>query len=267
MEPIVGIFSSGSSAKTAAKKLSDVGFAADRISMLLPGESHAPADLEEEVPTEDAEQSGTGQAVGGVIGAAAGASAGFGAGAVVASLLVPGIGAVTAIGLAAAALFGAAGAVGGARAGEALESGSRAGIPKDELYLYEDALAQGFAVLFVEPETETQAETARRILVDSGARSLEAARDAWWVGIRDAEKAHFDPSEGDFESAEEIYRQGLLGGLQPEARGRTFEEARPVLRRRFGEAVEHSAFRRGFARGAERAREREESLAPARRSK
>ena len=181
-----------------------------------------------------------------------------------ASLLVPGVGAVTAVGLAAAALFGAAGAVGGARAGEALEE-TRTGIPRDELYLYEDALGHGRALVFARPESEEQERLARATLLEGGADSLEAAREAWWVGMRETEKAHYDASEGDFESAEEIYRAGLLGALQPDCRGKSFEQARPLLRRRFGDAVDHAAFRHGYARGAERAREREETLEPAER--
>jgi hypothetical protein len=260
MEPVVGIFSSRASAQAGAKRLLGLGFTEKHVAMLLPGDPATPEALEKEVPTEEAEQSGVGQALGGVVGAAAGASAGFGAGVVAASLLVPGVGAVTAIGLAAAALFGAAGAVGGAHAGEALEE-TRHGIPKDELYLYEDALAHGNGIVFATPETEAQEKTARRALLEAGARSLESARDAWWVGIRDAEKAHYDAAHADFESAEDVYRQGLLGALQPDARGRTFEQALPALRRRFGGAVDHPAFRRGYGRGAERARQREGALA------
>jgi hypothetical protein len=265
MEPVVGIFPSRASAEAGVKRLFSRGFAEEQVSMLLPGEPATPAELEDEVPTEDAEQSGTGPAVGGVVGAAAGASAGFGAGVIGASLLVPGVGAVTAIGLAAAALFGAAGAVGGAHMGEVLEE-TRRGIPKDELYLYEDALAHGYGIVFATPKTEADEETARRVLTDSGAASVEAARDAWWVGIRDAEKAHYDAEHGDFESAEDVYRQGLLGALQPDLRGRTFEQALPVLRRRFDAAVDHPAFRRGYARGVERARQREEALASSAKS-
>src|SRR5262249_58902591 len=110
-------------------------------------------------------------------------------------------------------------------AGEALEN-PRHGIPKDELYLYEDALAHGYGVVFVEPATDAQADAARRALVDAGAQSLDAARDTWWVGIRDAEKAHFDASGGDFESAEDVYRQGLLAALRPDSGGRAYDDAR-----------------------------------------
>ena len=256
MEPTVGIFSSRSAAENAAQLLRGRGFAEDQISMLLPGEP--PSAVEAEAPTEDAEQSGVGQAIGGVVGGAAGASAGV----LAASLLVPGVGAVTAIGLAAAALLGVAGAVGGATAGGALEK-TRHGIPKDELYLYEDALAHGKSVVFAHPETDDQALAARKTLEEGGAESLEAARDAWWVGIREAEKAHYDALEGDFDSSEEVYREGVLAALQPEFRGRAYADVLPQLRSRWGDAVDHAAFRHGFARGAERARDREAVLEPA----
>lgn len=258
MEPIAGIFPSRASAEDAALKLRDCGFPEDRVSMLLSDGPMSEDAVEAVVPTEDAEQSGVGQAIGGVVGGAAGASAGV----LAASLLIPGVGAVTAVGLAAAALLGAAGAVGGAKAGGALEK-TRHGIPKDELYLYEDALSHGKGVVFAHPESDEEARTARDILESAGAESLEAARDAWWVGIRDVEKSHYDSAEGDFESAEEIYRQGLLAGLQPEFRGARFEEVSARLKARFGDVVDHTAFRKGYARGAARARERSSVLEPA----
>ena len=258
MEPIVGIFGSRATAESAARALRERGFGADRIQMLLPGEV-SPVAAENVAPTEDAEQSGVGQAVGGVVGAAAGASAGYGAGALVAGLLLPGIGAVTAVGLAAAALFGAAGAFGGVKAGEALEE-TRTGIPKDELYLYEDALARGRGLLFVEPRTEEEERTARALMLSSGAESLEAAREAWWVGIRDTEKAHYNAAGGDFTTSEQVYRAGMLGALRPDSRGKEFHEAAPRLRRHYGDAVDHEAFRHGYERGVERAKQREEAL-------
>jgi hypothetical protein len=254
MEPIVGIFSSRSAAEQAGARLRERGFPAERISMLLPGGPVTPRSIEAAVPTEEAEQSGVGQAIGGVVGGAAGASAGV----LAASLLVPGVGAVTAIGLA-AALFGA---LGGVKAGSALEK-TRHGIPKDELYLYEDALAHGKGVVFVLPETEDEAASARRTLAEAGAETLEAAREAWWVGIRDAEKAHYDSLEGDFDTDEEVYREGLIAALLPQMRGKSYDEALPLLRELYGDAVEHKAFREGYARGAVKARRRESELEPA----
>src|SRR5262249_21586824 len=118
MEPVVGIFPSRSAAERAVSAVRSRGVALDRIQLLLP---QTAAEDVSTVPTEDAEQPGVGKAIGGVVGGAAGASAGLELGSAAASLLMPGIGAVTAVGLAAAALLGVAGAVGGAKAAGALE--------------------------------------------------------------------------------------------------------------------------------------------------
>ncbi len=249
MEPIVGIFSTREEAQRARAALKAGGLSPDRIELLIPGH---PEELEA-VPTEEAEQPGVGQAVAGVVGGAAGASAGFGLGAVTASLLVPGVGPVIAIGLAAAALFGAAGAAGGVAAGKALEDSTRSGIPRDELYLYEDALEHGKSVLFARPESEDQADGIRRQLDAAGAESLDAARHAWWIGVRDAEKAHYEGEAEDFDSVEDFYRQGFLAGLRPDLAGNSLDQATPALERQLGDVCRHAAFRAGYARGAERA--------------
>lgn len=245
MEPVVGIFVSRSGATGAALALRSHGFPSDRVQLLLSPGVHA----EEVIPTDEAEQPGVGQAVGGVVGGAMGASAGLGLGAAVASLLVPGVGAVTAVGLAAAALFGAGGAVGGAALGGALEEKTRTGLPKDETYLYQDALAHGRSIVFVLPESDDDTQAARQILDSSGAETLDAAREAWWVGIRDAEKAHYDAAGTDFEGAEAAYRRGFVAALHPEHRGATYAARKAALRDQHGEAADSDAFRRGYERG------------------
>lgn len=236
MEPVVGVFASRSSATGAALELRSHGFSSDRVQLLLPPGAHA----EDAILTDEAEQPGVGPALGGVVGGAMGASAGLGLGAVVASLLVPGVGAVTAVGLAAAALFGAGGIVGGAAVGEALEEKSREGLPKDEAYLYQHALAQGHSVVFVLPESEEAVKSARRILKSAGAESLDAAREAWWVGIRDTEKVHFD-DEAHSDAAEADFRRGFVAALHPEGGG--------AQRERHGDLADSDAFRKGYERG------------------
>ncbi len=259
MEPVVGIFPSRAAAERAATRLRSRGFDPDRIQLLLPGK--AGVDLSR-VPEEEAEQPGVGQAVGGVVGGAAGASAGFGIGAATA-LLIPGVGHVTAVGLAAAALFGAAGAAGGGAAGEALEEKTRAGLPRDEIYLYEDALAHGKSIVFATPASEDQVKIARDVLEKSGAESLDAAREAWWVGIREAEKAHYQSAGRDFDSAEVHYRCGFLAAFRSELQNVPYEAALPAFRKEFGEAALDEAFRKGYERGAARAARRREELEPA----
>ena len=66
------------------------------------------------------------------------------------SAIIPGIGPVMAGGLGALSLVGAVGGVlAGAAAGSALEHAMADGLPKDELFLYADALRQGRTVLMV----------------------------------------------------------------------------------------------------------------------
>ena len=246
METVVGIFPSRPAAERGVDLLRSRGIPFDHIQLLLPETA-----LEDvaTVPTEETEQPGMGKAVGAVVGGAAGAAAGLGLGSAVASLLIPGIGAVTAIGLAAAALFGAGGVVGGAAAGNALEAKTQEGLPKDELYLYEDALAHGRSIVFVLARSEEEAKKARQALKDAGAESLDAAREEWWVGIRPAEKEHYEKAGGDFGRHENHYRRGFIAALHPDSRGKRYEEIPSHVRECYKESLREEAFRRGYERG------------------
>jgi hypothetical protein len=219
------------------------GVSPERIQLLLPGDA---AGLEELVPTEEAEQTGVAKAIGGVTGGAMGASAGLGLAAAVASATLPGIGAVTAIGLAAAALLGAGGAVAGAAVGEALEEKTYRGLPKDELYLYEDALTHGRAVLFASPENDEEAESIRGLLAERGAETLDAARESFWVGIRDAERQHYEAAGpgSHFHNVEGAYRRGYVAGIS----------GVPSIEGTLRNDEEKDAYRRGFDRGRARGR-------------
>ena len=259
MEPVVGIFPSNRAAQQAMHELHASGLVLGRVELLLPGTEVSDA---ESVSTEDAEQPGVGQAVGGVVGAATGASAGFGLGAVTASLLIPGIGAVSAVGLAAAALLGMVGAVGGAAAGGALEQQSRTGLPKDEIYLYENALARGKCVLFAMVESDEEADAVRGILGAAGAESLDAARKDWWVGIREAESTA-GATTGAPGLAETDYGRGFLAALQPDLDGKSSSEALAALQQRAGEVALSEAFQKGYSRGAAAAKARAEELGAA----
>jgi hypothetical protein len=246
MEPVVGIFTSRSGAAEAAGALRRQGWAPESVQLLFPESSDAKV---ARVPIEDAEQPGVGMALGGVVGGAAGAAAGLGLGTAVASLLIPGVGAVSAVGLAAAALLGAGGAVGGAAAAGALEDEAQAGLPRDELYLYEDALAHGRSVVFALARSDPEADAARRAFKGAGAESLDAAREAWWIGLKDAEKAHYESTGADWAAAEFAYRRGFESALHPDLRGRSWQEARDLLRERRGDVADTLAFRAGYERG------------------
>ncbi|MBD0327220.1 MAG: hypothetical protein ICV68_12360, partial [Pyrinomonadaceae bacterium] len=217
---------------------------------LSPGDATAGQGVEDaDVPTSDTEQPGMGNAVGGVVGGAMGAAGGMTLGAAAASLLVPGVGPIMAAGIIGAALFGAGGAAAGMAAGGALEGNIAQGLPHDELFVYEDALRQGKSVVIGVTDDETQIEAGRTVLAQSGAESLDAARESWWVGMRDAEEEEYTGQGKDFSTDEPFYRRGFEAALHPQRRGKTFDESAESLRERFKDDYEHEAFRRGYERG------------------
>ena len=248
MEPVVGIFSTRAAAENAIRQLQSAGIASNRINLLTPKSSEA--DIAS-VPTTDAEQPGMGEAIGGVVGGAVGAAGGLSLGTAAASLLIPGVGPVLALGIVGAALLGAGGVVGGALAGKALEEGMAQGLPVDELYIYEDALRQGHSIVIVLADEGDQAELARGIMSASGAESIDAARENWWVGLRDAEREHYSTNERhkDFGSVEADYRKGFEAALLPALRGKSYEDAVDFLSAHYTEIYAEDSFRRGYARG------------------
>lgn len=211
-------------------------------------------EIHSRIPTSETEQPGMGKAVGGVVGGVVGATTGMGLGALAASFLVPGFGAVAAAELLGAALLGAGGVAAGAAAGGSLEEKLSRGLPKDELYLYEDALRRGHSVVFALVD-EDEVERTRAALDSEGAESLDAARESWWVGIRDAERADYERDGANFSDAEPAYRQGFEAAMRPRFRGRTFEEASNDLRDLYPEYYGLDDFRCGYERGIRHLRE------------
>jgi len=246
MSTVAGIFKSRADAERALSNLHAAGISDERINLLTPGTSAA--EVEEAVPTTETEQPGMGGALGGTVGGALGAAGGMTIGAATASLPVPGVGPVIAAGVLGAALLGIGGAAAGAAAGDALED-SVEGLPHDELYVYEDALRQGRTVIVVVADDETQADSARAILSQSGAESIDAARESWWVGLRDAEEAEYTGQGGDFKKDEAVYRKGFEAAQHPRVRGRGYDEVSAYLLECYGGDCELTAFRRGYDRG------------------
>ncbi len=239
MRTVVGIFTSRADAERAIRPLRSMGIGEEKINYLAPGASK---EALEAVPTTETEQPGMGKALGTVVGGVAGATGATAA----ASLLIPGIGPVVALGVAAAALLGAAG---GATVGGALENSLSQGLPKDELFVYEDALRQGRTVIVVLAEEGIQANAVRNALAQAGAESLDAARERWWIGQRHAEEERYLTQGRDFEPDERTYRRGFEAALHPATRGKPFEEVREFLRERYPNVYHEEAFRRGYERG------------------
>jgi hypothetical protein len=252
MKAVVGIFTTSDAAVRAASELRAVGITSDRINLLTPAASTRDLDA---VPTTEAEQPGVGPAIGAVVGGAAGAAGGVHVAAIAASTLVPGVGPILATGLIAGALLGGGA---GAVAGRAIEDSLTDGVPRDELYVYEDALRRGRTVLVAQVDDDRDAETARATLTRSGAETVDAAREAWWVGLRDAEAARYADAGGDFARDEATYRLGFEAALSRHLRGKADEEIRQLLSERHPRVYEEAAFRRGYEAGQAYHRSRQE---------
>ncbi len=249
MESIVGIFNSLADARRAAAILQSLGISEKEITVLSPHTSES--EIEARVATTEAEQPGVGTALGGAVGAALGVAGGLEAGAVAASFLIPGVGPVLAFGLLGAVILGAGGAAAGAFTGGALESAMAEGVPRDELFVYEDALRRGRSVVIAFTSEEQVAATARTALERAGAESVDSAREAWWIGLRDAEAEHYTGAGGDFNRDEAKYRLGFESALHPDCRGRECEDMMTRLNEKYGADAGSPAFRQGYTRGQE----------------
>jgi len=247
MESIVGIFNSFADATRASAMLRSLGIPEKHMAVLSPQMSES--EIEAGIPTTDTEQPGVGAALGGTIGAALGVAGGLEAGAVAASLLlVPGVGPVLALGILGAAILGAGGGAAGALAGQALETGMADGLPRDELFVYEDALRRGRSVVIAFSDDEL-ADKARGELSRAGAESIDAARDEWWIGLRDAEHEHYTERGGSFDTDEAKYRLGFEAAMRPDCRGKSCEIMQAKLNERYGEEANGRPFREGYDRG------------------
>lgn len=241
MNHAVGIFADRGTAHAALEKLCLAGFSDDEVVLLTRPES---VDRLEALPSEDGEQPGMGKAIGGI----AGGAVGLASGSIIASLLLPGVGTILAIGLGAGVL-GLGGAVAGSAAGGLFERMLTQGLPKDEIFLYEDALEQGKSLVIVSSSAADKIEQARSLMDREGAESIDAARHTWWIGLRDAEEADYDSPDGAFRTVEAIYRRGFEAALEPEWRGKSWRDAEAELRARHGKFAAEAGFRRGYERG------------------
>jgi len=241
MKNIVGIFTERKYAESAMRDLGIAGFGPDKMILLTPDIG---SDTLQRMPSEDAEQPGMGRAIGSV----AGGAAGLAAGALISNFLLPGVGPIVAVGLSSGA-FGIGGAVAGGAVGEFLESSLTQGLPKDEIFFYEDALRQGRSVLVGLAEDDDRIERGRVLMERAGAETLDAARKKWWIGLRDAEAAEYDANGKSFGDVEETYRRGFEAALRPDCRGKSLEAVRVVLRVRYSDICDEDAFRQGYERG------------------
>ena len=241
------MFRTFKSARRGAEALVRAGIPLDQVNLFSPGSS---ANDIHTVPTSETEPPGVGGAIGAVLGGALGIAGGFELGAA-ATAFLPGVGPVIAIGLTAAALLGAGGAVGGAALGNAADQSNTEGVPSDEVFFYEDALRQGRSVVLVLAQSDSERERAERALADAGAESLDAARQDWWLGMRSVEEEHYRAAGHNFEADHEVYRAGFEAALRRECRGKSADERSDCLKWWYPETWDSEPFRRGYQRGQE----------------
>jgi len=155
METAIGVFAWRDHAEEAVRELRSHGVPQDSIVYLTRSRNEA-----ESVSKE------FGATVGGFVGGAAGMSAGV----VAAILLLPGVGAVFALGFGAAALLGLAGAGAGAGLGSLASHDTQAPQPtpdhqcSDDVVFFREVLKEGRSLIVVRTESPDTARTACEIL-------------------------------------------------------------------------------------------------------
>jgi len=154
METAIGVFASRDRAEEAVKELMQ-RVPEDSIVFLTRSETEAKT---------------VGKELGTFVGGFAGGAAGMSAGVVAATLLVPGLGAVFALGFGAAALLGLAGAGTGAALGKAVAHDAQAPQPtpdekcSEDVAFFREVLKEGRSLIVVRTESQALATTACGVL-------------------------------------------------------------------------------------------------------
>jgi hypothetical protein len=187
MIPIVGVFRTRADAEKCYAALIAAEIGKSRIHLLTPDVSKEEL---ASIPVMEAEEPGMGKAMGAVVGGAMGLAGGFEVAEVLLALL-PGIGAVVAIGLSSAALLTALGAIGGGTIGGALENSVFKGLPEQEFFVYKDALRQGRNIIIVTPNSRQEENLVKERLGAASAESIDPARKEKWLGMHDEENEKY----------------------------------------------------------------------------
>ncbi|HSE93402.1 MAG TPA: hypothetical protein VLF19_08855 [Methylomirabilota bacterium] len=81
--------------------------------------------------------------------------------------------------------------------------------------------------------------------------SLDAAREQWWVGLREHERAAYTAEGRDFTRDETEFRRGFEAALSFGREVPGYGEVAAQLRARHPDPGDDDAFRRGYERGRE----------------
>jgi hypothetical protein len=253
MEAVTGVFTTRAAAEEALHKVHKAGIPVEKITLLTPGSADQINKEIQAVPTDATEQPGMGKAMGALLGGGVGLTGGA-----LLMALVPGVGPVTALGLLGAAVLGAAGATVGSAVGGKAERASYEGLPEDEIFVYEDALRKGRSVVIALVDDEPAATLIRDVLSRDGAESIDAAREQWWVGLRDEEASHYSSPGRSFSEDEKFFRLGFQAGMHARNRCREFDQisaemdaALEDVKCRFPNESVEEPFLSGYRRGRE----------------
>jgi hypothetical protein len=182
MESILGIFRSITTAEQALKELIKRDIPEQSLVLLSretpqsAGTRVVPEKELDNVRTTAAESADTGKAAGAVLGGWTGATAGFTAGVTAASLMVPGLGLITAIGVGAAALLGLGGAAAGAKIGDTVEQSVDMGASKEQVEFYHQLLARGYSLVIANVRSGSDISTVKEVFRELGSEDYERAR-------------------------------------------------------------------------------------------
>jgi hypothetical protein len=251
VKAVAGVFISSADAREVVRKLRAMGLPEDKLAVLLPGS----LDHGAKVPVTAAEQPGIAKALAGTVGAAIGAAGGMELGMAL-TVVLAGVGPILVGGFLGAAILGVLGAGVGVAAGAKLEAFMSEGLPEDEIYVYEDALRQGRSVLIALAADDRGAEAIRGVMRQHEVETIDAARERWWIGLRDAEKEHYDGTGGTFQRDEIFYRRGFQAALYARTRGKEYDQVLNEmaldiedLQKQYPGSEVEEPFRRGYERG------------------
>lgn len=248
MEVVTGVFEKRADAERAVSQLRSLGIPDARIGVLTP-ENASENRVEAGVPVTDTEEPGMGRAMGAAVGGAMGAAGGATLGLAVATLAVPGVGPVIAFGMLGAALLGVVGAAAGSAIGDTVEEELGEGMPREDLYIYEDALRHGKSVLIAYVDDEDKVDQAGDAIESSGAEDMDQLREDWWEELREGERTYYHREGRDFDHDEPSYRRGYTAALHPGRRGKTYRDVEDELRTAYLGTTLDMPFREGYERG------------------
>ena len=243
MRTLIGIFRSPATAEAAMTQLRSTGLSDDHLLLLTP---KSISGLHVGRLPVSHPHGASGITAGHVVGAISGFAGGTLTGAI-AIWLLHGHGPIMTIAI--IALASLTGAVLGAVVGAAFQKTFAPPLSYEDLFVYEDALRHGGAILIVTPGNDAKAETVQRVFKDLDAEGIEGAREQWWHRLRENEAAARGIPHDGFTGTEVEYLRGFEAALNPRTQELSYAEAMTFLHEQERAVYQEEPFRRGYERG------------------